>query len=74
MMQATKPNSAARQPIPLAERLALSVPEAAALLGVSRAKLYREFLAGRLHKSKAGGRTLVAMTDAKAWLDSCGAA
>jgi excisionase family DNA binding protein len=50
------------------------VPEAAALLGVSRAKLYREFLAGRLPKRKAGGRTLVAMTDAKAWLDSCGAA
>lgn len=54
--------------IPPADRLALRPLEAAAMLGISRATLYREILAGRLRKRKSGGRSLIATEDARAWL------
>jgi excisionase family DNA binding protein len=57
--------------VPLTDRLALSVPNASAMLGISRATLYREILAGRLRKTRGGGRTLIAMEDARAWLAAC---
>lgn len=60
--------AAARAAINPGDRLALRPSEAAAMLGISRATLYREILAGRLRKRKSGGRTLIATEDARAWL------
>ena len=57
-----------RASIPPADRLALRPLEAAAMLGISRATLYREILAGRLRKRKSGSRSLIATEDARAWL------
>ena len=48
--------------------------DAAAFLGISRAKLYREIQDGRLRKLKAGARTLIARADAEAWLSALCAA
>lgn len=67
------PRRSSNTPIhfPMTERLSVGVNEAAAMLGISRAKLYREAQAGRLKLRKAGGRTLVRVDDAKAWLEAC---
>jgi len=48
----------ARQPAPAPVR-PLSIPEAAAMLGVSRSTLYAEIQAGRCRSVKVGGRRLV---------------
>jgi excisionase family DNA binding protein len=44
-------------------RVALSPEEAAAVLGVSRASLYRALARGELPRRKGGRRTLVAVAD-----------
>lgn len=49
-------------------RLALSVEEAAAAVGVSRSLLYREISARRLPSFKLGGRRLVPVDALGAWL------
>ena len=54
--------------IPTGEKLALRPAEAASMLGISCATLYREIQAGRLRKRKSGARTLIATEDARAWL------
>ena len=59
---------APRAAIQAGERLALRPSEAATMLGISRATLYREMQAGRLRKRKSGGMTLIATEDARAWL------
>jgi excisionase family DNA binding protein len=69
MTRNTERERAVRDATPLSERLALRPLEAAAMLGISRASLYREMQAGRLPKRKAGGRTLIATEDARAWLE-----
>ena len=55
---------------PAMQPMALSVNEAAKTLGVSRATLYREIQDGRLRKRQVRGRTLIAVEDARAWLDA----
>jgi excisionase family DNA binding protein len=51
-------------------RLAYTVQQLAARVGVGRTLLYREIAAGRLVASKAGRRTLVTRENAQAWLRS----
>ena len=50
------------------ERFAVSIEEAAEASGLGRSKLYEEIRDGRLIARKAGRRTLILMTDLKAWL------
>jgi excisionase family DNA binding protein len=52
------------------EALALSVDQAARRAGVGRGFLYQEIGKGRLRARKAGRRTLIALTDLAAWLES----
>jgi excisionase family DNA binding protein len=51
-----------------AGRLALSVAEAAAALGVSRALVNQECATGRLHSVKIGQRRLIPVASLEAWL------
>ena len=48
--------------------LAVSVPEAAWRLGLSRTRLYQELAAGRIKAVKAGRRTLVLTESLEAYL------
>lgn len=50
-------------------RAALRVSEACSALAISRSKLYLELAAGRLRAVKCGRRTLIPVTEIKAWLD-----
>lgn len=68
MTKQTERERAMRASTPTEGRLALRPLEAAVMLGISRATLYREMQAGRLPKRKLGGRTLIATEDARAWL------
>lgn len=52
--------------LPLLERLAVSVPEAAALIGVSTSTYYREAAAGRLPLVRISPRRSVVPTAALA--------
>jgi excisionase family DNA binding protein len=61
---------AARIPETGVERLAYSVSDAAACLGLSRAHLYRVIAAGRLQPRKEGKRTLILRSDLLAFLAS----
>lgn len=51
-----------------AGRIALSVAEAAAALGVSRALVNQECASGRLHSVKIGQRPLIPVASLQAWL------
>ena len=51
-------------------RLTVSVRETCDAVGVSRSLLYEEIAAGRLKTIKIGRRTLLAVADIQAWLDS----
>ena len=51
-----------------AGRLALSVAEAAAALGVSRTLVAQECATGRLHSVKVGQRRLIPVVSLAAWL------
>ena len=53
------PVEEAGNPIPPLERLTVRVPEAAHLLSVSRAALYRLLSSGEIEASKNGQKTLV---------------
>lgn len=60
-------------PIPTSDatfagRLALSVAEAAAALGVSRSLINQECATGRLHSVKVGQRRLIPVASLRAWL------
>ena len=46
----------------------LSIEEARSVLGIGRAKIYREINAGRLRVLKSGRRTLVRPEDVEAWV------
>jgi hypothetical protein len=49
-------------------RLAYTVAQLAARVGVGRTLLYGEIAAGRLIASKAGRRTIITCENAQAWL------
>lgn len=50
--------------------LAVSIVDAAAMMGVSRATFYRELSAGRISARKSGKRTLVLVEEIQRWLDN----
>ena len=50
-------------------RLAYSVDEAAAMIGVSRRSIYELFRSGQLGSVKIGARRLIRRTDLDAFLD-----
>ena len=52
------------------EPLAVPIVEAARLGGVGRSTIYSEISKGNLIVRKVGRRTIVAMDDLRAWLDS----
>ncbi len=54
--------------IPASEKLAYPVPEACALAGFSRSKLYELISSGELRTVKRAGRRLVLRTDLTAFL------
>ncbi|MCL4414468.1 MAG: helix-turn-helix domain-containing protein [Actinobacteria bacterium] len=52
-----------------AGRLALSVAEAAAALGLSRSLINQECASGRLHSVKVGARRVIPVASLRAWLN-----
>jgi excisionase family DNA binding protein len=52
-----------------AERLAYTVEEAAAILGIGRDLIYDEIRTGRLRSKKAGARRIIGRHHLLAWLD-----
>lgn len=53
-----------------AEKLAVSVNEGAAMIGVSRTTLFRAMRLGELPRVRLRGRTLVRPADLRRWIDS----
>ena len=58
-------------PIPPLERLTVRVPDAAQLLSISRAALYRLIASGELEVAKNGQKTLVIVASIKAFVERC---
>ncbi len=54
--------------IPVRDRLAIGVKEAAGVVGVSRSHLYEEITSKRLESFKVGKRRLILVADLEAWL------
>jgi hypothetical protein len=52
-------------------KLAYTVPEFQKATGVGRTRLYEEIRLGRLRLTKVGRRSIIAVGDARAWLDGC---
>lgn len=52
------------------ERLAVSIPDAIAVSGLSRSEIYRRLAAGDIRAVKSGARTLIPMESLKAYLAS----
>lgn len=69
-MEATDASSPRLKGITGPEPLALSIPEASRISGLSRSELYRRLAAGNIHAVKSGARTLVLMDSLKAHLAS----
>jgi excisionase family DNA binding protein len=60
-------------PAPLAmrpEKLAYTIKEASAALGVSKATIYRTLANGELHAKKLGSRTLIPADEIRRWISS----
>ena len=55
---------------PMTEPLAIPIPEAARLSGIGRSTIYAEIKSGNLKIRKVGRRTIIAMSDLRAFLDS----
>ena len=53
-----------------ADRLAISVMDAARLTGVGRSTIQQNINTGQLKARKAGRRTLILRDDLQAWLDA----
>jgi excisionase family DNA binding protein len=53
----------------LGDKLAYSVPEFCQAVGIGRSRAYEEIKAGRLRVTKAGRRTLIAVEEARTWLN-----
>jgi excisionase family DNA binding protein len=52
------------------DRLADTIPQAAARLSISRTRIFEEIRAGRLKAVRAGGRTLIPREAQAEWLAS----
>jgi hypothetical protein len=55
---------------PEVERLAVSIPDATIISGLSRSEIYRQLAAGDIRAVKAGARTLILMDSLRAHLAS----
>jgi excisionase family DNA binding protein len=55
-------------PMMASEPLRVSVPEAARIIGVSRARLYQHIKQGSIHTVKDGARTLFTMAELRAFV------
>lgn len=62
--------SSVAPPPDLTGRLALTVPEFAAAIGVSRAKAYEMLKVGEIPTIVLGGCRRVRVADARSWLDA----
>jgi Helix-turn-helix domain len=51
-------------------KLALTIPEAVAMSGIGRSRLYAIFKAGGIKPRKSGTRTLIIFSDLEAYLQS----
>jgi len=51
------------------QRVALSIPEFCAAVGIGRSRVYEEIKEGRLRVLKCGRRTLIAKDAVQQWLD-----
>lgn len=49
------------------ERAAISVAEFCAMYGIGKSFFYEELKAGRIRAKKAGARTLIPTSEARAW-------
>ena len=56
------------QTVPIEAKLALSIPEAAKISGISRSTLYLEIAAGHLNSRKVRGRRIILPEDLGAYL------
>jgi excisionase family DNA binding protein len=63
------PLEEAGNPIPPLDRLTVRVPEAAQLLSISRAAVYRLLSSGEIEASKSGQKTLVIVASIKAFVE-----
>ena len=54
----------------MSEPIAVSVVEATRLTGLGRSTLYAEIQKGNLKLTKVGARSLIKMSDLRAWLDA----
>ena len=59
---------------PRTDPLAVPIPEAVRLSGISRSELYRRLAAGQVHAVKSGSRTLILMDSLRAHIASLPAA
>ena len=59
----------AGNPIPALDRLTVRVDDAAHLLSVSRAALYRLLASGEIEASKSGHKTMVIVASLKAFIE-----
>jgi excisionase family DNA binding protein len=59
-------------PLPCVDRVAYSVAEFCASLGIGRTTFYQEVAARRIHVAKCGRRTLVPASERQAWLHRLG--
>lgn len=51
-------------------KLAVSIPEAAEMTGISRSAIYRLFEAGKLSPRKSGKRTLILVKELEEYVNS----
>ncbi|TPL16758.1 helix-turn-helix domain-containing protein [Mesorhizobium sp. B2-4-10] len=52
------------------EARALAIPDFARWASIGRSKIYQEIQSGRLKARKIGGRTVIAIEDARDWFDA----
>lgn len=57
--ESTPKPAVSSRPIPLAERVAITIPYTQAVSGLGRTKIYEEIREGRLRTTKIGKRTLI---------------
>lgn len=61
-------------PYSLGTKLAFSIGEFCAAVSIGRSRAYEEIAAGRLKIVKCGGRSLISVDEARAWLHRLAAA
>jgi len=54
----------------MTNKLTVTIPQACEMTGLGRSTMYRLFDEGKIHKKKAGKRTLILVSDLKAYIDS----